>query len=385
MPGMTVRRLFLAALPSVFALVIFGLGFVAGRYQAARPIQRQIVAYAASETLGHMLGEADKASYAAAYENPELAARDMDHFSYAVPNVLTPFVGSGPEPGQHDNAFINSMQFRSNKEVAMPKPPGVYRIFVTGGSTAYGSGAPSQDRIIGQYLENLLNAEPPSSPPLRYEAFTLASPAWTSTHERIIIENRLSELSPDMVISFSGSNDVHWAGAGRDIFWFRTYADQHFWDLLNAARKITGHPSMTDIIAGPSPVDPVTVAARLEKNVRLSATALGLKGARYVFVLQPAIAITTKPLSSREEKLRARLLRPALENCRINGQRRNLSGFIPFWRQGKRDRRQKNRGRHSLHPPSTGSMNTEPDTLAGRKSRTRAGSGRDSDCKTGRA
>jgi lysophospholipase L1-like esterase len=314
MPNMTMRRIFFAALPSVFALVIFGLGFVAGRYQAGRSIRRQIVASAASDTLGRMLSEAEKASHASAYENPELATREMDHFSYAVRNVLTPFVGSGPEPGQHANAFINSMQFRSSKEVAMPKPPGVYRIFVTGGSTAFGAGAPSQDSIISQYLENLLNAGTASSPPVRYEAFTLANPAWTSTHERIIIENRLSELSPDMIISLSGINDVHWAGAGRDVFWFRPYADQHFWDLLNTARKIAGVPSMTDIISDPSPVDPVTVATRLEKNVRLSAMAVGLKGAHYVFVLQPALAITSKPLSIREEKLRARLLPPALEN-----------------------------------------------------------------------
>jgi hypothetical protein len=314
MAGMTVRRMFLAALPSVFALAIFGFGFAAGRYQVARTLRRQIVDSTRSDTLGHMLAEDEKGTYALAYENPATAAREMDQFSYAVPDVLTPFLGSGPEPGSHDNAFINSMQFRSTKEVAMPKPRSVYRIFVTGGSVAYGSGAPSQDKIIGQYLENLLNAEISPSSHLRYEVFTLANPAWTSTHERIIIENRLSELAPDMVISFSGSNDVHWAGAGRDVFWFRTYSDQHFWDLLNAARKTAGFHPMTDIIAGPLPVDPGTVAARLEKNVRLSAMALAWQGARYVFVLQPAIAITSKPLSMREEKLHTRLLPPALEN-----------------------------------------------------------------------
>jgi hypothetical protein len=310
---MTLRRIFLAALPSVFALLIFGFGFAAGRYQVTRSLRRQIADFAKSDTLGHMLPKDERASYASAYEDPASAAREMDHFSYAVPSVLTPFVGSGPEPGQHDNALINSMQFRSSKEVAMPKPPGVYRIFVTGGSTAYGSGAPSQDKIIGQYLENLLNETTPS-PQLRYEVFTLASPAWTSTHERIVIENRLSELEPDMVISFSGNNDVHWAGGGRDVFWFRTYSDQHFWDFVNAARKIAGIHPMTEMIAGPAPVDPATVATRLEKNVRLSAMALGWKGARYVFVLQPAIAITTKPLSPREQKLRANLQPLALEN-----------------------------------------------------------------------
>jgi hypothetical protein len=312
--AMTARRIFLAALPSVFALLIFGFGFAAGRYQVGRSLRRQIMDYARSETLGHMVPKEERASYALAYEKPASAALEMDNFSYAVPSVLTPFVGSGPEPGQHDNAFINSMQFRSTKEVAMPKPPGIYRIFVTGGSTAYGSGAPSQDKIIGQCLEDLLNAEITPTTHVRYEVFTLANPAWTSTHERIIIENRLSELAPDMVVSFSGSNDIHWAGAGRDVFWFRTYSDQHFWDLLNAARKTAGFHPMTDVVAGSSPVDPATVATRLEKNVRLSAVALALRGARYVFVLQPTLAVTSKPLSAREQKLRAGLLPPALEN-----------------------------------------------------------------------
>ena len=310
---MTRPRILLAALPSIFALLIFGLGFATGRYQATQTIRRQIVDYRKSETLGNIVPKSERASYALAYEDPALAEREMNHFSYAVPSVLTPFVGNGPEPGVHDNATINSMQFRSTREVAMPKPPAMYRIFLTGGSTAFGSGAPSQDKTIGQFLERQLNLEFESSPQ-RFEVFTLASPAWTSTHERIAIENRLSELEPDMVISFSGSNDVHWAGGGQDIFWFRTYADQHFWDLLNAARKTAGFSPMTDVVSPPAPVDPVLVATRLDKNVRLGMTSLAGKNARYVFVLQPALALTTKPLSTREQKLHAGLLPPALEN-----------------------------------------------------------------------
>lgn len=311
---MTARRIILASLPSVFALIIFGFGFATGRYQAARSLRRQIMDFSRSETLGGIIPKEEIAEYASAYEDPASAAREINHFSYAVPNVFTPFVGSGPEPGQHDNAFINSMQFRSTKDVAMPKPAGVYRIFVTGGSTAFGSGAPSQDKIIGQYLENLLNAEMAPDTHLRYEVFTLANPAWTSTHERIIIENRISELAPDMVIAVSGSNDVHWAGAGRDIFWLRTYYDQHFWDVVNAARSLAGFHSMAEVVPDAKPVDPVTVAARLEKNVRLSETVLAGKGARYVFVLQPGLALATKPLSAREQKLRARQFPGALDN-----------------------------------------------------------------------
>jgi lysophospholipase L1-like esterase len=307
------RRIILAILPSLFALLIFGFGFFAGRYQVTRALRRQIQDYRKSETLGRIVPKGEKHEYALAYDDPASAERGMDRFSYAVPSVLTPFVGSGPEPGQHDNATINSMQFRSNRELIIPKPPDTYRIFLTGGSTAFGSGASSQNKTIGQFLENQLNLQFQAAR-MHCEVFTLASPAWTTTHERIAIENRLSELEPDMVISFSGCNDVHWAGAGFDTFWFRTYADQHFWDTLNTARRFAGASPMTDVVAPPITIDPSLVGARVEKNVRLSITALAFKNTRYVFVLQPALAIATKPLSAREKKLRGTLLPPALEN-----------------------------------------------------------------------
>lgn len=88
----------------------------------------------------------------------------------------TPFVGSAPVPGEQDNAAINKLQFRSKKEVVTPKPSGVYRIFLTGGSTAYSSGAPSEDRTIGAYLERKLN-EKLGQNGKTVEVFTVANPA----------------------------------------------------------------------------------------------------------------------------------------------------------------------------------------------------------------
>ena len=314
MPLDPLHSSFFVPLAILGAFIVLAIGFAVGRYFAARPFRQQIEAFMASETLGAMLSAEEWRVYALAYKDSDAAAREMAHFSYAVPNVLTPFVGSGPRPGQNENAFINAMQFRSDREVMLPKPAGTRRIFITGGSTAFGSGAPSQETIVSAYLQELLESELTPSTRTRYEVLTLANPSWTSTHERIVIENRLSELNPDMVIALSGSNDVHWAGAGRDIMWFRTYADQHFWELLNRARQLGGTTAMPEIIAGPASVSPVRVAELLEKNVRLSALALGLTGARYVFVLQPALALTTKPLSVREEALRASLPPTARQN-----------------------------------------------------------------------
>ena len=298
----------------IAALAGVAIGFLLGRYIAARPFRHQIRDFAASETLGSMLSVDERQSYALAFKDAAAAGREMDHFVYAVPNVPTPFVGCGPSPGQNENALINEMQFRSRSAIALPKPQGIYRIFLTGGSTAFGSGAPSQEAIVGAYLENQLNNRSNSLGGVRYEVLTLANPSWTSTHERIVIENRLSELAPDLVISLSGSNDVHWAGAGQNVFWFRTYAEQHFWELLNAARKLGGLQPMPEVVPPTAPVPPARVAERLEKNVRLSTMALALIDACYVFVLQPGLAVSSKPLSTREQELRTKLAASALEN-----------------------------------------------------------------------
>ena len=190
------HALFLTPPMIIAALAGVTIGFLLGRYIAARPFRHQIRDFAASETLGSMLSVDERPRYALAFKDPAAAAREMNHFVYAVPNVPTPFVGCGPSPGQNENALINGMQFRARGEITLPRPAGTYRIFLTGGSTAFGSGAPSQEAIVGAYLENQLNSESKSLGGVRYEVLTLANPSWTSTHERIVIENRLSNLRP---------------------------------------------------------------------------------------------------------------------------------------------------------------------------------------------
>jgi hypothetical protein len=229
----------------------------------------------------------------------------MDNYSWCVPNILTPYVGTGPEPGKHDNAYINSRQFRSDKEIPVPKPKDVFRIIITGGSVAYGSGAPSQDSTIGGYLNRMLNSEPTSFTKKKYEVYTLANPAWTSTHEMIIIETRLSELNPDMVISFSGSNDVHWGLSGHNILCFRSYADQYYWDLIKTIYKLSGYGPQHDMIKiASSPILPDVVASILEKNIKLASFALSLDQTRFVFILQPTLYVTSKKLSPHEREMR---------------------------------------------------------------------------------
>lgn len=298
------KKLLLALVPTIGVLLLFGLGFLACYYVIGKVFDNEIQGEAKAYTLGRLLKDSPekRSALASTYHDPGKALQIINDISWAVPNIPTPFVGTAPTPGQHGNAHINSMQFRAANEVEMPKPAHTYRIFITGGSTAYGSGAPGDDQTIAGYLNAILTRQIAPVTKQKYEVFTMANPAWASTQERIVIENLLSELEPDMVISFSGVNDVHWGVRGRNVLWFRSYSDDFYWSLIKRIFKLTGQPPMpenTRIEAGP--IAPALVAERLLKNVRISLFALSGNKTDYVYVLQPALAVTHKKLSSREK------------------------------------------------------------------------------------
>src|SRR5690606_12984501 len=105
-------------------------------------------------------------------------------------------------------------------------------------------------------------------------------------------------------------NDVHWSWFGADIFWFRTYSEELFWNLIGhiyqsidyvPPRDVT--TSVATLHAGETtPIPPTLIARRLEKNVRLASHALGLNDVPYIFFLQPTLPVTQKALSPRERQ-----------------------------------------------------------------------------------
>lgn len=282
---------------SIIAAVVSGIcvtaGFVVGRYSAQHNFKSILDERWESATLARVARMGQEETLAPAYLRPSEFRERVSDISWNVPMVAAPFVGSVPQPGRNNSAYVNTMQFRNQREIAIPKPPREYRVFMTGGSTAFGVGALSQQTTIGGVLEEYLNGRFSPLTGMEYRVFVGANPAWASTHERILIENRISELEPDLVISFSGTNDVHWGRRGRNVLWFRTYEEELFWILLNGARKLTGYDAMPDIVkVSEDPTPPNLVARRLAKNVELAALALRGTETPYVFVLQPNWYIT---------------------------------------------------------------------------------------------
>ncbi|HSR53256.1 MAG TPA: hypothetical protein VLV83_20725 [Acidobacteriota bacterium] len=286
----------------LLALGLVALGVWVGFSIKDRELRERIEYADKARTLGDLYEKEGIEPFAYAYEDPQRALAELKDYTWSIPVVPTPFVGTAPEPGRHDNSVINDLQFRDSRPLPAVKPGGVRRIFLTGGSTAFGVGAPSQDAIIGAYLEDLLNQ--PSDGP-EYRVYTFASPSWSSTHERIAVENRLSELDADLVVSLSGNNDVYWAWEGRNILWSRTHQEQYFWLLLRAVHRAQGSWDLSDVEdRREGRVDPALIVRRLEKNIRLAHRASSLRGGRYLFVLQPTIYWTRKPLTSRESAWR---------------------------------------------------------------------------------
>lgn len=230
------------------------------------------------------------------------APPDLERVTWVPRDMPTPFVGFAPAPGHLASAVINKAQFRYARELDHPKPRDVCRIFLTGGSTAFGCGASSNETTIGGYLEHHLK-EAQHDCGIRCEVVTAAAGAWCSTHERILIENRLVELEPDLVISLSGHNDAFWAWSGRNILWFRGWQDDYFLSLINAALASNLAKEFPTENPGKGRVSIAQAAERLSHNVATAHRALATVGADYIFALQPVMSLSQKVHTPRERRL----------------------------------------------------------------------------------
>lgn len=237
--------------------------------------------------------------FPAAGESEEYLGR----ISWSPPPVTVPFIGTAPREGQSANATINRHHFRDARPDYGPKAANEVRIFLTGGSVAYGTGAASQEETVAGFLEKALNRDGAVGEP-RYLVISTGVPGYVSTHERLLVELKVVNLEPDLILMLSGGNDVHWAAGGFDVRSLRTYSDAHVDTVVAKAYGIAGldWPDPPESLeATPSPRD---VALRLRANVDAVVRAARDAGARVAFALQPNVRTTRKDLSDRERRIR---------------------------------------------------------------------------------
>jgi hypothetical protein len=128
--------------------------------------------------------------------------------------------------------YHNGQGFRRNQETSKAKEEGVFRVFIMGGSTAYGLGSLAKygqvkysvirnDETIDHYLEQYLEGKTAYK---RVEVINAAITSQMSHHHLIYLNQTILKYHPDMVIFIDGFNDYYPEKKGFDQF--RDYAYQ---------------------------------------------------------------------------------------------------------------------------------------------------------------
>ncbi len=287
------------------SIFLFLGGYALGKWKSTAKIRRLIKVQLSSYLLGQKIKNIEKRKgVAQTYYDSETAFKEMDEYYWDASALIpAPFINYAPAPTKEKNLQINSNQFRSNEDIIYPKPIDIFRIFLVGGSTAFGSGAPDQNRTIGGYLKTFFDNQL-STKKTKYEIQTVAAAAWSSSHERIAIENLVSEMEPNLVITFSGNNEAHWGWNFKNTMWFRSYADNHFWEIINASYNAAGFESFKNPITDKTTVlSPDSLSQILKKNVDLGCHALSQTKAQHYYMFQPSMPLTEKYLTKREKEI----------------------------------------------------------------------------------
>ena len=138
------------------------------------------------------------AFYETTIDVQEQICRDSRNILYTEPDILR-YV-----PNQHAETFnINSFGFRG-PEITKDKPDDVFRIFLVGGSTTFGSGSISDEHTIPGHLQEMF-----STYDKNVEIINAGIGSGYSYTERYVIENDLIHFEPDLILVYTGGNDSH--------------------------------------------------------------------------------------------------------------------------------------------------------------------------------
>jgi hypothetical protein len=330
------RRLFTAILAAALCAGAIALAvgaFFLGRQASQEKFVRSTRALVANETSLISLYDAYQAYGKEEIDNPNtiealgkiygLPNRSRDAvlahlrtIAWVPPYRMAPFVGHIARPMLGREPHINFLGFRDERDTYVTKPDRTVRIFITGGSTAWGSGATSQKNTISYLLEGMLNERASPATGYRYEVVNTAYPAWSTTQEKLLIQQRLVDMGPDAIVMFSGVNDVHWSLYGRDIRWFSSVPEQNYNTMLNELYASKGHPEWGSPFPRATHTIGCSETAKItQRNVEASAYSAGQAGARLTFVLIPNILSTSKRLTEHERRVLSGQKKPHWDEC----------------------------------------------------------------------
>jgi lysophospholipase L1-like esterase len=139
---------------------------------------------------------------------------------------------------QSSSVTINSLGFRGD-EFSPEKPDHIYRIFMLGGSTMFGHGATSDQTTIPGYTQEFFQNYDDK---FKIEIINGGIQGADSYTETKIIENKLINYAPDMVIIYDGWNDLRSNNSEESI--------HNNWNLMCEL----GHENDFDVIIALQPI-----------------------------------------------------------------------------------------------------------------------------------
>ncbi len=255
------------------------------------------------------------------------------------------YLGHVPAPDHKGQGYYtNRQRMRYSEDIPAEKPRGEIRIFITGGSTAWGAGV-RQDQLYSAVAESALRAQFPES---RLRLVSAGVGSYTTLQEILMYELNVKPLAPDVWVMFTGWNDIYTGYRGRAFFnntdafgigdKLSAFSGS---DVVFSKRMKTGGASLVppqygnysfklayivdkaiykikrraqkaqqgDAVGGatdPQDVMPIAeVTRRIEENIRTANAIAKLNGVKFVVYLQPSVYSTKKPLSDYEKSLLA--------------------------------------------------------------------------------
>lgn len=154
-------------------------------------------------------------------------ARDADTVLYSPHHYLNYVTTPNYDDGVNRH---NSLGFRG-PEVAMPKPPGVFRIVAIGESTTYSIKVHDWREAYPAVLERILRED------YGYSSVEVvnAGVGGYDTHESLInLEFRVLDLRPDLLLIYHGHNDIHTRLVDPKVYRGDNIGRRRQWDLTGA-------------------------------------------------------------------------------------------------------------------------------------------------------
>lgn len=242
-------------------------------------------------------------------------SKPMNAYVYHSPMMPDPFVTFALLPGKYLGVENSIQQFRYDK-ILKKKKENEYRIFITGGSTAWGAIAPNNDSTIAGFLERILRKKIKSK---NIKVITAAAGAWNSTQERIWIFNRITEYEPDLIISYSGHNDIFDVHLRhKNLFNSYWYDGAYYYNSILEYENYNRGTNISDDVRNYHKIINKHFTSKFPdqtiKNIKIITSYLEKINCKYFYILQPIREKERKAVSLECDKLRNSLSKFAKEN-----------------------------------------------------------------------